>query len=314
MLPNNFANIVSLALMEKVTPVAANARSFLAFCRIDKGLSKNSLDSYTIDLKRFAGFAGTSEAKSAENDTDLIRRYVDTLHQAGLKSSSIARHMTTVRNFYRFLLEQGVIQQDPTCLLSLPRQWDKLPKFLTQNEINLLIDAPDPSKANGLRDRAMLQFLYATGLRVSELCKVQLSDLETNLGYVRVKGKGNKERIVPIGQAAIKAVEDYLRDGRQVLLKGRLSQYLFITARGGPLTRQAFWLSIKEYGRKALIKKNLTPHVVRHSFATHLLEGGADLRSVQTMLGHADISTTQVYTHVMQARLRKTVDEHHPRA
>src|SRR4029077_14985842 len=177
-----------------------------------------------------------------------------------------------------------------------------------------IIEAPDTSRPNGLRDRAMMELLYASGLRVSELCKVGVSDLNLELGVLRTTGKGNKQRLVPVGKAAILAVRAYIESGRSGLLKGRASKYLFITARGGCMTRQGFWKHLGAYGKKAGIFHGLTPHVLRHSFATHLLEGGADLRSVQIMLGHADISTTQIYTHVMRSRLRDTVEKHHPRA
>lgn len=247
-------------------------------------------------------------------DAASLRRHIDSLHAAGMNSRSIARHITTIRNLYRFLLDKGAIATDPTALLAAPTHWQNLPKYLNRQQIDSLIAAPDASKPQGLRDRAMLELLYATGLRVSELCKVGASDLELNMGVVRVLGKGNKHRIVPVGKAAIRAVELYLASGRPLLLKGRPSPYLFITNRGGAMSRQAFWKLLAGHGKKAGIFHDLTPHVLRHTFATHLLEGGADLRSVQTMLGHADISTTQIYTHVMRSRLRKTVDEHHPRA
>jgi integrase/recombinase XerD len=181
-------------------------------------------------------------------------------------------------------------------------------------DIEKIIQAIDTTRPTGLRDRAMLELLYATGLRVSELCRLGLGDCNLNLAIVRTMGKGNKQRLVPIGKEAIGAVEDYLKNGRTTLLKGRASRYLFVTARGGCLTRQGFWKLLAGHGRKAGIFHGLTPHVLRHSFATHLLEGGADLRSVQVMLGHSDISTTQIYTHVMRSRLRQTVEEHHPRA
>jgi integrase/recombinase XerD len=247
-------------------------------------------------------------------DPTLVRRHVDSLYQAGMSSRSIARHVTTLRNLYKFLMEQGAVDSDPTELLNAPKHWSSLPKYLNKQQLSDLIAAPDRSRPQGLRDSAMLEFLYATGLRVSELCRVRVSDLERNMGFVRVVGKGNKHRIVPVGKAALEAVEAYLGSGRPLLLKGRASAHLFVTNRGAAMTRQAFWKLLAGYGKKAGIFHNLTPHVLRHTFATHLLEGGADLRSVQTMLGHSDISTTQIYTHVMRSRLRKTVDEHHPRA
>lgn len=293
-------------------PLSAQIQAFLNYCRIEKGLARNSIESYRTDLKRFESFAATGRGES--DDTELPRRYLDSLYTAGMASRSIARHITTLRNFYRFLLQEGEINSDPTVLLILPRQWQNLPNYLSLDQINRLLDVPDPAKPTGLRDRAMLQFLFATGLRVSELCNVRVSELEPNLGFVRVTGKGNKQRIVPVGRIALNSVEEYLRAGRPRLLKGRASPYLFVTARGTLMTRQAFWTLIVRYGKSVGIFQRLTPHVLRHSFATHLLEGGADLRAVQTMLGHADISTTQVYTHVMRSRLRKTIDEHHPRA
>jgi integrase/recombinase XerD len=232
----------------------------------------------------------------------------------GLNTRSIARHLTTLRGFYGFLLREGQISTDPTEFLGTPRQWQNIPKFLNLSDIDKIIQAIDGNRPTGLRDRAMLQLLYATGLRVSELCRLGLGDCNADMAVVRTTGKGNKHRLVPVGREAIRAVEAYLETGRAALLKGRASRYLFITARGGCLTRQGFWKLLAAHGRKAGIFHGLTPHVLRHSFATHLLEGGADLRSVQVMLGHSDISTTQIYTHVMRSRLRQTVAEHHPRA
>lgn len=231
-----------------------------------------------------------------------------------MASRSIARHITTLRNFYAHLLEQGLVDADPTAHLAAPRQWQSLPKYLNKKQIDDLLGASFGAKPQGLRDRAMLELLYACGLRVSELCGVRLSDLDRNMGVVRVVGKGNKHRLVPVGKSAIQAVEHYLGDGRPRLLKGKASPFLFVTKRGGAMTRQGFWQLLRGYGKKAGIFHNLTPHVLRHTFATHLLEGGADLRSLQSMLGHSDISTTQIYTHIVRSRLRKTVDEHHPRA
>ena len=297
--------------MQAVASISAPIAAFLDFCRIEKGLAKTSVDSYRLDLERF-----TASLHPGDNleDAVCLRRYLDSLYQAGMASRSIARHLTTLRNFYRFLLEKGSITTDPTELLTAPKQWQSLPKYLNNQQINDLITTPDLTRPQGLRDRAMLEFLYATGLRVSELCKVKVSDLEMNMGFVRVVGKGNKHRIVPVGKSALEAVARYLESGRPRLLKGRASPYLFATNRGGAMSRQAFWKLLGGYGKQAGIFHDLTPHTLRHTFATHLLEGGADLRSVQTMLGHADISPTQIYTHVMRSRLRRTVDEHHPRA
>jgi integrase/recombinase XerD len=285
--------------------------AFLNFCRIEKGLSSNSLDAYSADLSKFSAFLGDSADLPG---TEELRHYLDYLYSSGLSPRSIARHVTTLRNFYGFLLREGLITGDPTERLRTPRQWQKIPKFLNREEIESIIRAPDSARPTGLRDRAMMELLYATGLRVSELCRLGISDLNADAGVVRTTGKGNKQRLVPVGGAALRAVDEYLRRGRGALLKGRSSRYLFVTARGGCLTRQAFWKLLAGYGRKTGIFQGLTPHVLRHSFATHLLEGGADLRSVQVMLGHADISTTQIYTHVMRSRLRSTVEKHHPRA
>ena len=290
---------------------SAHVASFLDFCRIEKGLARTTLESYRLDLERFASSLAAADQWA---DPECVRRHVDSLYQARMASRSISRHLTTLRNLYRYLLEKGIVDTDPTANLAAPKQWLSLPKYLNKKQIDDLMAAPDPAKPQGLRDRALLEFLYATGLRVSELCKASVSDLDANMGFVRVVGKGNKHRLVPVGKAALQAVEHYLTSGRPRLLKNRPSPYLFVTNRGGAMTRQAFWKLLAGYGKKAGMFRDLTPHVLRHTFATHLLEGGADLRSVQTMLGHADISTTQIYTHVMRSRLRKTVDEHHPRA
>jgi integrase/recombinase XerD len=232
----------------------------------------------------------------------------------GLDSRTIARHVATLRNYHQFLLREGKIESDPTENLGTPKQWQNIPKYLNLEQIEAILRAPDTSAPMGLRDRAMIELLYATGLRVSELCQLAVSDLNLELGIVRTTGKGNKQRLVPVGKSAGTALRAYLESGRGRILKGRASKYLFVTARGGAMTRQAFWILLAKHGRTAGVFHNLTPHTIRHSFATHLLEGGADLRSVQTMLGHADISTTQIYTHVMRSKLRQTIDQHHPRA
>jgi integrase/recombinase XerD len=290
--------------------VSGCVRSFLDFCRVEKGLSGNSLQSYQFDLKRFAASLPVPEPEATPVQ---LTDYVQSLYDAGLSARSIARHITTLRNFYRFLAREGRIERDPTEFLAPPKQWSTLPKYLNRDEVDRLLVAPPEDKPAGLRDRAMLELLYASGLRVSELCGLELSALQSE-GLLRVRGKGNKQRLVPYGDSARHALDRYRGAGRPALLKGRASRHLFVTARGGAMTRQGFWKLLRGHGRRVGLFGKLTPHVVRHSFATHLVEGGADLRSVQIMLGHADISTTQVYTHVAQRRLREVVDRHHPRA
>jgi integrase/recombinase XerD len=290
--------------------LSGEVSSFLNYCRVEKGLSSNTLEAYTRDLKAL------SDSQKPENGLpglEDLRHYLDSLYKDGLGPRSIARHMATLRNFYRFLAADGRIESDPTERLVSPKQWQSIPKLLNRDEIDRLLGAPDLTKPTGVRDRAMLELLYATGLRVSELCSLRIADIQFEAGVLRAIGKGNKQRITPVGKSALAAVRLYLDQARPELLKGRSSQFLFVTARGGRLTRQAFWKLLVQNGKKVGIFQNLTPHVIRHSFATHLLEGGADLRSVQTMLGHADISTTQIYTHVMRSRLRQTIEKHHPR-
>lgn len=309
----HFCGYCIIGTMRDAGSLAIGVSSFLDFCRVEKGLSRNSIDAYALDLSAFRDFA---EAESGDRIPDLegVRRYVDSLYVSGLAERSIARRISSLRNLYQFLLREKRIDSDPTSLLQSPKQWKSLPKYLNLDEIEKLIGAPEPVKPTGVRDRAMLELLYATGLRVSELCQIRLADLNRDFGVLRVTGKGNRQRLVPVGRSALGAAEAYLNGSRDALLRGKSSPYLFVTARGGCLTRQAFWKLLIGYGRKAGIFRPLTPHVLRHSFATHLVERGADLRSVQTMLGHADIGTTQIYTHVAQSRLRKTVDRHHPRA
>ncbi len=313
---------------------AALIRSYLAYCRIDKGLSANTLASYSLDLERFAHYLleesrnrgsvdeGESPATcpSEQDGTDLywcspdtVRRYVDHLYQSGLSSRTIARHITTLRNFYLHQMREGRIKRDPMALLPNPRQWQSLPKLLSREELARLLDAPDTATPAGVRDRAMMETLYATGLRVTELCTMEILSVDLNLGLVTVTGKGNRQRVAPVGAMALLWIQRYLGEARAALVKGKVSKYLFVTARGGPFTRQGFWKLLVNHGKRVGIFAGLTPHVLRHSCATHLLEGGADLRSVQTILGHADISTTQIYTHVMKEQLRNTIDRYHPR-
>jgi integrase/recombinase XerD len=293
--------------------LAQAVRTFLGFCRMEKGLARNSLEAYQTDLEEFASFTHTA-APGQMPDATLVASWVNSLYQKNFSSRTIARRLSSVRGLFRYLLTEGQVGVDPTEHLSSPKQWATIPKFLNREQIEKLIAAPDVGKPSGLRDKAMFELLYATGIRVSELVNLRTSSLDTGLGLVRVTGKGNKQRIVPVHAGALRAIADYMAESRNTLLKTKTSPALFVTARGGPMTRQGFWASVRMNGKRAGIFHNLSPHVLRHTFATHLLEGGADLRSVQTMLGHVDLSTTEIYTHVVRSRLRKTLDEHHPRA
>ena len=299
--------------MDNEGGLPAAAEAFLGWCRIEKGLAPQSILAYSLDLKRFQSHFKNSAVPSFPTPEQL-RAYVDSLFAAGYSSRSVARHLTTLRTFSRFLLREGRIATDPARFLSAPKQWRNLPKYLTRDQVERLLAEPRCGLPMEARDRAMLEVLYSSGLRVSELCGLKLSDVNLSLGFLRVTGKGSKTRMVPLGGQAQRAIRDYLEGARACLLRTRPAAHLFITARGGPLTRQAFWYRLRIYARRASIEVHLTPHVLRHSFATHLLEGGADLRSVQAMLGHADIATTEIYTHVVRSRLREVVDRHHPRA
>ena len=280
---------------------------------MEKGLAQNSLEAYGRDLAALRAFCDPLTHGDLP-DTEVLQSYINQLYKKGLSTRSIARNLSAIRSLFHFLVAEEKVAVDPTEHLASPKQWSTIPKFLNREQIERLIAAPDCAKPSGLRDRAMLELLYATGIRVTELIQLRMSSLDFQLGVVRVTGKGNKQRIVPVHAEAIKTISDYAGRGRPLLLKGKTSPYLFVTARAGAMTRQAFWASIKLNGKKAGIFHNLSPHVLRHTFATHLLEGGADLRSVQSMLGHADLSTTEIYTHVVRSRLRDTLDRHHPRA
>ncbi len=299
--------------MPEVASLSAHIQCYLNCCRMEKGLAVNSISAMSLDLNGLAAYAADRKLACAPVEEDL-RKYIDLLYKKGLSSRSIARHLSTLRGFYSHLIGAGVISADPTEFLKAPKQWKAIPKFLNSEDIEKLLNAADLEDPLGLRNRAMLELLYATGLRVSELCSLEVSDLNPDMGVLRVTGKGNKQRLVPVGRSALALVNEYLQSARPVILKNRASRYLFVTGRASRMTRQMFWIALRELGKKAGIFHGLTPHVLRHSFATHLLENGADLRSVQTMLGHADIGTTEIYTHVMRGRLRQVVDQHHPRA
>ncbi len=284
---------------------------FLNYLTVEKGLSGNTLESYERDLKKYALFTKDKEA-DAVTQADVVS-FLARLSSEGISAPSAARNLAAIRGFHKYLLTDGLAHADPTVNLETPRGWKRLPKTLSASEVNGLLAQPDTSAPIGLRDNAMLELLYATGLRVSELVGLKLSDINLERGFLMVVGKGSKERAVPMGESAAAAVHAYLDGGRAALLKGNESDFLFISARRRRITRQTFWGRIKLYARQAGIARNISPHTLRHSFATHLLDNGADLRVVQAMLGHSDISTTQIYTHVSRERLRKIHEKYHPR-
>jgi integrase/recombinase XerD len=290
------------------------ADQFINYLVVEKGLARNTIAAYSRDLILYLEFLqsnGVSDIASA--DTTLILKHLIELRDAGLGPRSRARHIVTLRGFYRFLVQQKILDVNPAQLVDLPKAGLKLPDVLKVDEVVQLLGTPDPSKPLGARDAAMLELLYAAGLRVSELIGVGMTGINLEACFVRVLGKGSKERVVPIGQVAKRKVDVYLASGRPILLKGRPSPYLFVTRLARPMTRQRFWKLLRQYALKAGISHKITPHTIRHSFATHLLERGADLRSVQVMLGHVDISTTQIYTHVAQERLKAVHTQYHPR-
>jgi len=287
---------------------------FLNYLLVEKGLSRATLESYSADLLRYADFMQqTGQDTVSAEDTALILKHLINLRNEGLGARSRARHLVSLRGFYRFLAHEKVLPLDPSKLVDLPKTTLKLPDVLSQAEVQRLLNAPDGLKPSGLRDAAMLEVLYAAGLRVSELISLKVQDVQLEAGFVRVMGKGSKERIVPIGQYAREKVLFYLEHARARMVKERSSPYLFVARAGRPLTRQGFWKLLHRYARAAGLYKKVTPHSLRHSFASHLLEGGADLRAVQVMLGHADISTTQIYTHVASDRLKELHRRFHPR-
>ena len=289
-------------------------QSFLNFARVEKGLAANSISSYRRDLAEFSAFLHRRGKSSSAVDRDDIRAFLKQLYDRNLSARSVARHLVSLRNLFRFLVREGRLEGDPTAEIEAPKLDQSLPKYLTPEEVDQLLALPDVSSPLGLRDKAMLELLYATGMRVSELVHVRAADFDLGLGIIRCLGKGNKERLIPVGKSALRAVEAYLLGGRAIQAGKRQSPWLFLNRRGGALSRVGFWKILAAYGRRCGLASGLTPHLVRHSFATHLLERGADLRSIQLMLGHSDISTTQIYTHVLKERLKQVYQSHHPRA
>jgi integrase/recombinase XerD len=288
-------------------------RLFLDYLSVEKGLSANTVLSYGRDLRKFFLFLQREKSDWARADEKVLTLFIHRQNQAGLQARSSARLISALRSFYKFLLLDGLVSRDPTTDLISPKTWRSLPKFLTVDEVADLVLRPDERDLHGLRDRAMLEVLYATGLRVSELIQLRPGDVNLDDGYVICRGKGGKERVVPLGKAAAALTRRYLQEARPRLQK-KPAEALFLSRRGDPFTRQGVWKMLRHYARQAGLESKISPHVLRHSFATHLLERGADLRSVQLMLGHSQITTTQIYTHVSRERLRRIYEKFHPRA
>jgi integrase/recombinase XerD len=288
---------------------------FIHYLAVERGLAENTMDSYHRDLTNYLGFLAKEKPADIQKTTKThVMAYLLSLQKGGRATATISRHLAALKSFYHFLIRERRIEKDPTANLESPKLEKKLPRVLSVDEVEHLLKQPKVAEPTGLRDKAMLELLYATGIRVTELTTLNLEHVNLEVGYIRCLGKGSKERIVPLGSVARKFVGEYLQLGRVKLIKVKAEQSLFVNHHGRRLTRQGFWKIIKKYARVAGIAKEITPHTLRHSFATHLLENGADLRSVQEMLGHADITTTQIYTHLTKGRLREVYSKTHPRA
>jgi len=287
---------------------------YLHYLIIEKGLARATVEAYSKGLTRFFDFLKKKGIQEVQSVSKLdVRAFLLSLKKEGLSIKTVARNLVALRTFFRFLIQEGILMLNPVEEIESPKMTRTLPDVLTLKEVESLLEQPNPKTPLGMRDRAMLELLYATGMRVSELTRLQTHQINLEGGYVLLFGKGSKERVVPLGQEAIRWVDLYSKEVRGRLLKGKESPFLFINRMGRGMSRQIFWKNIKGYARKAGIQKRITPHLLRHSFATHLLERGADLRSVQLMLGHVDISTTQIYTHVTGERLKKVHQRYHPR-
>lgn len=289
--------------------------AFINYLAIERGLAKNTLESYGRDLKQFQKYMNNLNLEVVkDSNKNVIEQYLENLHSKGRAVSTISRNIAAIKAFYQYLVKENYLENDPSQSLDTPKVEKKLPKTLSIHEVEELLKQPDIKLSGGIRDKAMLELLYATGIRVSELIALNISDINLDMGYIKCYGKGSKDRIVPLGSIAVKAVHDYIIKGRMKVVRTYDEPALFINHHGGRLTRQGFWKIIKKYAQEAGITKDITPHTLRHSFATHLLENGADLRSVQEMLGHADISTTQLYTQIIKNPLKEVYDKAHPRA
>ncbi len=289
--------------------------NYIMHLRVERHLSAKTVEAYSHDLRRFSEFVGKKGAALPGDVSEPhVLSFLVLLHREKIGSRSVARYLSALRGFFKFLIKEKEIKNDPIAKIESPARWQKLPKFLTLSDVDSLLAQPDKKTDLGLRDHAIIQVMYASGLRISELAGLTLERLNLQQGFVIIMGKGSKERLVPVGRSALDAVNEYLGSARPRLTKGRLSDHLFVGREGEGLSRQRLWEIIKANAKKAGIKINVTPHMLRHSFATHLLERGADLRSVQTMLGHADIATTQIYTHVTTKHLQDLYKKFHPRA
>ncbi len=295
-------------------PVAPEVTRYLRHLEVERRMATNTLEAYQRDLSRLSGFAKAAGRRLATLERPDLEAFVREAMASGLAPSSVARLVAATRGLFKFLRLAGTIDANPAADLQAPRAFSSLPAFLSTTDIDALLAAPDVATPRGLRDRALIEVLYATGLRVSELVNLRMTDVRLDQGYLQCLGKGHKQRIVPLGDEAASWVRRYVGEGRPQLLRTRESPWLFVNGRGGArLSRSGFWKLLRLYGLKAGVRGHLSPHVLRHSFATHLLERGADLRAIQAMLGHADLSTTQIYTHVLEARLRQVYDAFHPR-
>lgn len=288
--------------------------AFLNYLRVEKGLSQNTIVAYGRDLRKFNAFVTERGGELVQVTRDDLVDFLRSLYAAKLDSRSVARHLVSIRMLLRFCVMEGFLKEDPSIYVEAPKFRMRLPAHLSVDEVNRLLAQPDLRSPIGIRDRAMIELLYSSGLRVSELVNLRLSDLQMESACLRCIGKGNKERLVPMGRTAVVAIRAYLNGPRQEIAGTKSSPYLFLNRFGGRIGRIGFWKKLADYGRQADLRLKLKPHMLRHSFATHLLERGADLRSVQLMLGHADISTTQIYTHVVKDRLKEVYKQHHPRA
>jgi integrase/recombinase XerD len=288
-------------------------RLFLEYLTVEKGLARNTVQSYERDIRKLAVHLKAGRTPLPRVTEDVLTGFVRKASQAGLSARSLARLISALRSFFRFLVLIGFVKRDPSARLTTPSTWLALPKFLTVGEVEALLKAPDATKAHGIRDRAMLEVLYGSGLRVSELATLKAAEVNLGDGFLVCRGKGGKERIVPLGRSACDAVRRWLAEVRP-LVDGEEREELFLSRRGRPFTRQGLWKLLRQHAATAGLGAKISPHVLRHSFATHLLERGADLRSVQLMLGHSQITTTQIYTHVSRDRLRRVYDKFHPRA